>query len=141
MNEDVLPLEQDPEIRELIARALAEDVGSGDATTLAPGCAGTTLQYLTSARSSVSRQPGGNETSDGMVASLGVMPSASVAVVAVDRVGRVGASLQLPAKTKGARVTRQSKPVCAVTGRTVRLLAPGICHIRAGRASTFIESR
>ncbi len=35
MNEDVLPLEQDPEIRELIARALAEDVGSGDATTLA----------------------------------------------------------------------------------------------------------
>ena len=35
MSEDVLPLEQDPEIRELIARALAEDVGSGDATTLA----------------------------------------------------------------------------------------------------------
>ena len=35
MNDDVLPLEQDPEIRELIARALAEDVGSGDATTLA----------------------------------------------------------------------------------------------------------
>ena len=35
MTEDVLPLEQDPEIRELIARALAEDVGSGDATTLA----------------------------------------------------------------------------------------------------------
>ena len=35
MSEDVLPLEQDPEIRELIVRALAEDVGSGDATTLA----------------------------------------------------------------------------------------------------------
>ena len=35
MSEDVLPLEQNPEIRELIARALAEDVGSGDATTLA----------------------------------------------------------------------------------------------------------
>ena len=35
MSEDVLPLEQDPEIRDLIARALAEDVGSGDATTLA----------------------------------------------------------------------------------------------------------
>ena len=35
MTEDVLPLEQDPEIQELIARALAEDVGSGDATTLA----------------------------------------------------------------------------------------------------------
>ena len=35
MTEDALPLEQDPEIRELIARALAEDVGSGDATTLA----------------------------------------------------------------------------------------------------------
>ena len=35
MSEDVLPPEQDPEIRELIARALAEDVGSGDATTLA----------------------------------------------------------------------------------------------------------
>ena len=35
MNEDVLPLEQDPEIRALIERALAEDVGSGDATTLA----------------------------------------------------------------------------------------------------------
>lgn len=35
MNEDMLPLEQEPEIRELIARALAEDVGSGDATTLA----------------------------------------------------------------------------------------------------------
>lgn len=35
MTEDILPLEQEPEIRELIARALAEDVGSGDATTLA----------------------------------------------------------------------------------------------------------
>ena len=35
MTEDILPLEQDPEIRELIARALAEDVGTGDATTLA----------------------------------------------------------------------------------------------------------
>lgn len=35
MTEDVLPLEQDPEIQELIARALAEDVGSGDVTTLA----------------------------------------------------------------------------------------------------------
>ena len=35
MSEDVLPLEQEPDIRELIVRALAEDVGSGDATTLA----------------------------------------------------------------------------------------------------------
>ena len=35
MTEDILPLEQEPEIRELIARALAEDIGSGDATTLA----------------------------------------------------------------------------------------------------------
>jgi nicotinate-nucleotide pyrophosphorylase (carboxylating) len=35
MTEDVLPLEQEPEVRELIARALAEDVGSGDVTTLA----------------------------------------------------------------------------------------------------------
>lgn len=35
MTEDLLPLEQETEIRELIARALAEDVGSGDATTLA----------------------------------------------------------------------------------------------------------
>ena len=35
MNEVVLPLEQEPEVRELIARALAEDVGPGDATTLA----------------------------------------------------------------------------------------------------------
>ena len=35
MSEDVLSLQQDPEIRELIVRALAEDVGSGDATTLA----------------------------------------------------------------------------------------------------------
>ena len=35
MTEDFLPLEQEPEVRELIARALAEDVGPGDATTLA----------------------------------------------------------------------------------------------------------
>lgn len=35
MTADILPLEQEPEVRELIARALAEDVGSGDATTLA----------------------------------------------------------------------------------------------------------
>jgi nicotinate-nucleotide pyrophosphorylase (carboxylating) len=35
MTEDVLPLEQEPEVRELIARALAEDIGSGDVTTLA----------------------------------------------------------------------------------------------------------
>ncbi|NLG34019.1 MAG: carboxylating nicotinate-nucleotide diphosphorylase [Lentisphaerae bacterium] len=35
MSEDILPLEQHPEIRELIARELAEDVGPGDATTLA----------------------------------------------------------------------------------------------------------
>ena len=35
MTEDLLPLEQEPEVRELIARALAEDVGPGDATTLA----------------------------------------------------------------------------------------------------------
>jgi nicotinate-nucleotide pyrophosphorylase (carboxylating) len=35
MSEDVVPMEQEPEIRELIERALAEDVGSGDATTLA----------------------------------------------------------------------------------------------------------
>ncbi|MGD9612488.1 MAG: carboxylating nicotinate-nucleotide diphosphorylase [Kiritimatiellia bacterium] len=35
MSEDILPLEQEPEIRDLIARALVEDVGSGDATTLA----------------------------------------------------------------------------------------------------------
>lgn len=35
MTEDILPLEQEPDIRELIARALAEDVGTGDATTLA----------------------------------------------------------------------------------------------------------
>ncbi len=35
MTDDILPLEQEPEVRELIARALAEDVGSGDATTLA----------------------------------------------------------------------------------------------------------
>ena len=35
MSEEVVPLEQEPEVRELIARALAEDVGPGDATTLA----------------------------------------------------------------------------------------------------------
>ena len=35
MTEDVLPLEQEPDVRELIARALAEDVGPGDVTTLA----------------------------------------------------------------------------------------------------------
>ncbi len=35
MTADILPIEQEPEVRELIARALAEDVGSGDATTLA----------------------------------------------------------------------------------------------------------
>ncbi len=35
MSEDVLPMEQQPDIRELIARELAEDVGTGDATTLA----------------------------------------------------------------------------------------------------------
>ncbi len=35
MNEERLPLECEPEIRELIGRALAEDVGGGDATTLA----------------------------------------------------------------------------------------------------------
>ena len=35
MTEDILPLEQEPEVRGLIARALAEDVGTGDATTLA----------------------------------------------------------------------------------------------------------
>lgn len=35
MTEDILPLEQEPVIRELIARALAEDVGSGDVTTQA----------------------------------------------------------------------------------------------------------
>jgi nicotinate-nucleotide pyrophosphorylase (carboxylating) len=35
MTEDILPLEQEPEVRELIARALAEDIGSGDVTTLA----------------------------------------------------------------------------------------------------------
>ena len=68
-------------------------------------------------------------------------PSASVTVVAVDRVGRVGASLKLPVTMKTAQVTRQSKPVCSVKAQTVRLLSPGICHIRAGRASTFIESR
>ena len=35
MNEETMPLEREPEIRDLIARALAEDVGAGDATTLA----------------------------------------------------------------------------------------------------------
>ena len=35
MTEDILPLEQEPDMLELIDRALAEDVGSGDATTLA----------------------------------------------------------------------------------------------------------
>ena len=35
MSEEVLPLEQEPEVRELIERALAEDVGPGDVTTLA----------------------------------------------------------------------------------------------------------
>ena len=35
MSEDFVPVEQDPEIRALLARALAEDIGSGDATTLA----------------------------------------------------------------------------------------------------------
>lgn len=35
MNEDVLPLVQDPEVRELIERELAQDIGPGDATTLA----------------------------------------------------------------------------------------------------------
>ena len=35
MSENRLPLEQQPEIRELIAREMAEDVGPGDATTLA----------------------------------------------------------------------------------------------------------
>ncbi|HAL92702.1 MAG TPA: carboxylating nicotinate-nucleotide diphosphorylase [Verrucomicrobia bacterium] len=35
MTEDLLPLEQEPEVRGLIERALAEDVGPGDATTLA----------------------------------------------------------------------------------------------------------
>ena len=35
MTEDMVPIEQEPEVRELIARALAEDVGPGDVTTLA----------------------------------------------------------------------------------------------------------
>lgn len=35
MNEEAMPLEREPDIRDLIARALAEDVGTGDATTLA----------------------------------------------------------------------------------------------------------
>lgn len=34
MSEDILPIEQDPEVRELIERELAEDIGSGDVTTL-----------------------------------------------------------------------------------------------------------
>ena len=35
MSEDVVAIEQDTEVRELIERALAEDVGEGDATSLA----------------------------------------------------------------------------------------------------------
>ena len=35
MTEDILPLEHQPDIRDLIARELREDVGPGDATTLA----------------------------------------------------------------------------------------------------------
>jgi nicotinate-nucleotide pyrophosphorylase (carboxylating) len=35
MSENVLPLEQQPDVRELIERELREDVGPGDATTLA----------------------------------------------------------------------------------------------------------
>jgi nicotinate-nucleotide pyrophosphorylase (carboxylating) len=35
MSEDIVPVEQDPEIRALLTRALAEDIGSGDVTTLA----------------------------------------------------------------------------------------------------------
>ena len=35
MSKSMLPLEQEPDLRELIARALEEDVGSGDATSLA----------------------------------------------------------------------------------------------------------
>jgi nicotinate-nucleotide pyrophosphorylase (carboxylating) len=35
MSEDIVPIEQEPEVRELIERALGEDVGPGDATTLA----------------------------------------------------------------------------------------------------------
>lgn len=34
MSEDVLPLEENPEIRALLARELEEDIGPGDATTL-----------------------------------------------------------------------------------------------------------
>ena len=50
MTEDILPLEQEPEIRELIACALAEDVGSGDATTLALVDAGATARARIVAR-------------------------------------------------------------------------------------------
>ena len=32
MSKSMLPLEQEPDLRELIARALEEDFGSGDAT-------------------------------------------------------------------------------------------------------------
>ena len=53
MSEDVLPLEQEPEIRELILRALAEDVGSGDATTLALVDAGATASARLVARHEV----------------------------------------------------------------------------------------
>jgi nicotinate-nucleotide pyrophosphorylase (carboxylating) len=35
MTEDILPLEQQPDVRDLIARELQEDIGPGDATTLA----------------------------------------------------------------------------------------------------------
>lgn len=35
MTDEIVPLEQEPEVRGLIARALAEDIGPGDATTLA----------------------------------------------------------------------------------------------------------
>lgn len=35
MSEDILPLEQEPDVRELIDRELAQDIGPGDATTLA----------------------------------------------------------------------------------------------------------
>lgn len=35
MSEDVVPLEQQPDIRDLIVRELCEDIGLGDATTLA----------------------------------------------------------------------------------------------------------
>ena len=35
MSEDVLALEKQPEVRDLIERELREDIGPGDATTLA----------------------------------------------------------------------------------------------------------